>query len=108
MLPHRAQSLLAHLPGDLYRALFEQSPLGMFVFDSNLVIIDSNPRLERILGLPREKVLGFELTRATDRSLLGSLRKALGGETTQYQGPYRSTVSGRTVEVRIAFNPLRD
>src|SRR5690606_20695470 len=44
-----------------YRALFDQSPVGVFLCDRNLRINDVNERLRQITGRPRGQMLGVSL-----------------------------------------------
>ena len=44
-----------------YRALYDQSPAGVFLFDEGLRITDCNARLAAILGVPLETLRGEEV-----------------------------------------------
>ena len=41
-----------------YRALYDGSPVGVFVFDRDLVFVDCNPAFEEILGAPADYYRG--------------------------------------------------
>lgn len=89
-----------------YRALFDQSPVGVFLCDRSLRISDINERLRQITGLPRGRMLGMEL-RDPDQPPVPGLTHAVADATASYDGPYlHPDGSQRWVTVRYA--PLRD
>lgn len=89
-----------------YRALFDQSPVGVFLCDRSLRITDINERLRQITGLPRGRMLGMEL-RDADQPPVPGLTHAVVDAAASYDGPYlHPDGSQRWVTVRYA--PLRD
>ncbi|MFQ3561444.1 SpoIIE family protein phosphatase [Streptomyces gramineus] len=42
-------------------ALFDQSPMGVAVFDTRLRLVRANPALERIHGIPNDQLLGHRI-----------------------------------------------
>ena len=91
-----------------YRALFDQAPVGVFLYDSELRITRCNERLLETLQAAREVVIGFDLRTSRDTRLLPALRAALSGGTGGYEGPYRSTVGGLESWLALRTAPLRD
>ena len=41
-----------------YRALYDGSPVGVFVFDRDLIFLDCNPAFEEIVGAPADHYRG--------------------------------------------------
>lgn len=90
-----------------YRALFDQSPVGVFLCDEALRITHCNSALTRIVGAEYHQILGSHLVSLRDRRLIPGLRAALGGRPASYSGPYRSW-TGEQYHVSIRYAPLRD
>ena len=90
------------------RVLFEQSPVGVMVFDSDLVVTECNERLAAVLRTTRERVLGYCLSAAPHPGLLPLCRAALEGETSNYNGPYSFGHGGEEVWLQGGVSPLRD
>jgi diguanylate cyclase (GGDEF)-like protein/PAS domain S-box-containing protein len=90
------------------RVLFEQSPVGVMVFDRDLVVTECNERLAAVFRTTRDRVLGHSLVAAPHAGLLPLCRAALEGETSNYNGPYSFGYSGEEVWLQGGVSPLRD
>jgi PAS domain S-box-containing protein len=90
-----------------YRTLFEQAPLGVVLFDRDLVITDVNPQFSRILGSSVSPV-GFRLRDVRDPAVLPAFERALRGEMARYEGPYHATTSDARIVISMRVAPLRD
>jgi len=93
---------------ELHRALFQQSPLGIFVFDTELIITECNERLIEILRSSREKLVGFDLHGLKDRRPFHALMEAMTGRVATYEGSYEPTTGMGTVQASFIFSPLLD
>ena len=92
---------------DWFRALFEQSPMGVFVFDTRLRLTTCNARFVQILNTTPEALVGLNLTNLRDQGVMPSLRAALAGTASRYEGPYSATTSTATVIISMVLTPLR-
>jgi len=90
-----------------YRALFDQSPVGVFLCGRDLRITHCNEYLTRVTGAPYEELVGADLISIRDTRLMAGLRAALDGEPAFYEGPFR-TLSGKMLHVSVQYAPLRD
>lgn len=91
-----------------YRALFEQAPLGVFLYDRNGVMTESNLHNAEMMGTTVENLIGFDLHDARDPRVMPHIEASLRGEVSRYEGEYVTTINGRTVETSITFSPLYD
>jgi diguanylate cyclase (GGDEF)-like protein/PAS domain S-box-containing protein len=91
----------------LYRTLFEQSPVGVLLFDTELVIVDCNESFARIIGSPRETIIGLEIPKLRDRRPVDALQAALHGRAGYYEGPYLTTTSDHEVFLTVESAPRR-
>ncbi|HEY8088682.1 MAG TPA: PAS domain-containing protein, partial [Polyangiaceae bacterium] len=91
-----------------YRTLFEQAPVGVFLYDADLVITDFNPRFVAILRSSRERLLGLRMRALRDGRLLPTLERPLLGETGLYEGDYAATTSDAQISLSLRVAPLRD
>jgi diguanylate cyclase (GGDEF)-like protein/PAS domain S-box-containing protein len=92
----------------LYRTLFEQSPVGVLLYDTELLVVDCNESFARTIGSPREAIIGLEIPRLRDRRPVDALRTALEGRSGSYEGPYLTTTSGRETFLTLESAPRRD
>ena len=91
-----------------YRALYDQSPAGVFLYDDALRITECNERLAALLGVPRETLRGMDLGALRPPEMLQALRRALAGDNGAFEGPYTPAGSGATLFVALTTAPLRD
>ncbi len=89
-----------------YRLLFEKSPVGIFQFDNNAIIIDCNDRFIEILKSSREKVMGLDMHNLKDKSVLNACLDAIKGVQGFYEGLYHVTTSDAIVSVSLKTVPF--
>ena len=91
-----------------YRTLFEQAPIGVFLYGRDLVITELNARFAAILRSTPERLLGLDMRQLRDQSVLPTLEQALHGQPAHYEGPYSATTSGAQITISMRVAPLRD
>jgi diguanylate cyclase (GGDEF)-like protein/PAS domain S-box-containing protein len=69
-----------------YRLLLNYSPVGIFHYDTNLVITYCNNRLADILQSKAEHIVGLDMKLLNDQTLLPVLRKAFGIQVVHHEG----------------------
>ena len=104
----RAPQRSTSSPQARYRALVENSPVGIFHFGTDLRITYSNKRLAEILGASPEAIQGFDLHTLDDMSILSILQGALGGQRGAYDGPFALPLSPEVHLLSIHVAPERD
>src|SRR5579885_247588 len=91
-----------------YRVLFNQSPVGVYIFDRDLRITQCNERMAQILQSSRDKIIGMDMQRLKDRSFIPCMEDALKGRDSRHEGFYKSTLSSVSLWLSLHFSPLRD
>ncbi|HET8657102.1 MAG TPA: PAS domain S-box protein [Longimicrobiaceae bacterium] len=89
-----------------YRALFDQSPVGVFLCDLHLRVTRCNDRLPEILGVSIAEIVGVGLREPAGRALLPGLCEARVEQPVVYEGLHSGRQGARWFSVRYA--PLRD
>lgn len=88
----------------LYRMIFNHSPLGIMQFDENGVIVDCNERFLQIIGSTRETVIGFRMLESLhNEELKTAVQAALAGTTGYYEGEYSSVTGNKTTFLGTIF-----
>jgi len=90
-----------------FSAVFDQSPVGIFTYNSSMVLTGANSRFATILDSTIEKLVGLDLTRLKEKAVIPVLEEALRGKVTHYEGPYHATTSDAFRWVRFSASPLR-
>lgn len=91
-----------------YKLLFHKAPIGIFQYDTNLVIIECNDFLINMLGSTREQMIGLDLKTLRDQAILPALRTSLSGREGFYEGPYISTTGDQRIYASMRATPLTD
>ena len=89
-----------------HKVIFQNSPLGMVLFDSDGTIVDCNPPFVNLMGSSREKLIGFCTARRSSPEMRAALAKALAGECAVFENEYTSVTGGLTRDLRVVFNPI--
>jgi len=90
-----------------FRALFDQSSAGVFMYDRDLVVLDCNQQFADIIQAPRERVIGLNLNLLKEKGIITGIREALEGKPAYYEGPYLSTLTGSVPWISSTVSPLR-
>jgi len=91
-----------------YRMIYNNAPLGIIHFDSSGSIMDFNDNFAKIMGAPREKLLGFNmLEELRDQAMLEAVNNALSGQSGYYEGEYTSVTGQHKRFQRAIFQTLK-
>ena len=90
-----------------YRLLFERLPVGVFLYDAEMTLLQVNDAFADIIGSPREKLLGLNLGTLRDRRIMPTLQAAINGKTGAYEGEYLVSTNNSTLQVSIRTAPLQ-
>ena len=88
------------------RTLFENSPLGVFLFDRHLVVTECNARLAAHMDETEESLVGADLGRMAEQRTVPAMERALAGAVGSYEGAFRTGRSGRELWIRFTASPL--
>ncbi len=91
-----------------YRTLFEQAPVGVFLYDRELRIQDFNARFVEILRSTPEKLANLDMRGLRDQRIRPALEQALRGEAAVYEGPYDGSTGPAHLHIALRISPLRD
>jgi len=91
-----------------YRLLFNQSPVGIFYFDTGLHITDCNDRFAQIIRSPRDKIIGLDMNTLRDKTVFSPLADSISGKIGAYEGQYTTTTSSANIWVSLRTAPLID
>jgi diguanylate cyclase (GGDEF)-like protein/PAS domain S-box-containing protein len=91
-----------------YRLLLKHSPVGIFHYDTNLVITYCNEHFADILHNSVDGIVGSNMKTFNDQSILPTSRKALKGEMIHYEGQYYPTFNEASIWIDMTCAPSRD
>ena len=90
-----------------HRALFEQSPIGAFVFDRDARITECNAGFARMMKAEPEQLVGGGLRGMAEPDVVAALEAALSGEAGTFEGAFHGGRNGDSLIVTMHTSPLR-
>lgn len=103
---HQKATEALKLSEERFETIFKDAPAGIYYYDKNLIVIESNNEMLDILQISREKMIGLDLKLLPDKSLDAAMRAAVAGENGFYEGPYTSMIKGLHLWVNLRTSPI--
>jgi diguanylate cyclase (GGDEF)-like protein/PAS domain S-box-containing protein len=91
-----------------YRLLLNHSPVGIFHYDTNLIVTYCNERFADILHNSVDGIVGSNMKTFKDQSLLPALRNALRGGVVLYEDQFCATFYDACIWIDMTCAPSRD
>ena len=90
-----------------HRALFEQVPVGVFVYDRDLRVTECNLELARMMGVAPARLTGGDLRALAGGDVVVALEAAIAGEIGAFEGAFHVAGEGASPMVTMHTSPLR-
>lgn len=91
-----------------YRSLFDNSPVGIVLFDKKFSVISANKKLCEIFQITLEKIVGFSLTTITEPKVHSVIANTIKGIEGEFEGIYTTVSSGVKFFMKLRTTPLRE
>ncbi|MEJ2469099.1 MAG: diguanylate cyclase, partial [Campylobacterales bacterium] len=91
------------------RMMFDQAPIGIFYYDTDLVIVDANRALCHTLQVKPNQLIGLSLKEIPDqRPLQGAYHDNDFTKPGIYEGPYHTKFRDLDLWIKVEFMPIVD
>ena len=91
-----------------YRTLFDQSPIGICIFDKDMTITQCNNAMVNIYQSSYEKIIGLNMHKLNDKTFLPIVEDALKGKTARHESLYETSTSSAKLHLLTSVVPLKD
>ena len=91
-----------------FKAIFQSVPIGILFYDTNLIIQEVNDNFVDFIAAPRDFLIGLDLEKSRDRSLMTAFKAPLEGICGFYEGPYTTLYKQKDLWVSMSSSPLRN
>jgi diguanylate cyclase (GGDEF)-like protein/PAS domain S-box-containing protein len=91
-----------------FKAVFNQAPLGVFIYDEALIIREVNQEFIEFLEAPTDFLIGLSLYSLPDQSVLPALKATIDGIEGFYEGPYTTKYIQKNLWISMHASPLKD
>lgn len=89
--------------------IFDQVPLGLFIYDKDMVLQDINATLCRHLKIDKKQIIGMKLNQIKDRRILKTLEAPFTKHSNGfYKGEYISMLTNTKRYIRLETFPVLD
>lgn len=106
VIEHKREQVALRESEERHRALFNQSPVGVLLYDKDLLVTDCNDRHAEIMGAKaREELIGISLADHRRKDILYLMKQALKGESEYYEGPYQPKRAKQELWLSMSFSP---
>ncbi len=89
-----------------HKIIFENSPLGMILFDAQGAMVSFNDQFVTLMGSTREKLLGFNTALHSPPKMQATIKQALAGNVAVFEDKYVSVTGEKQLYLRVVFNPV--
>jgi diguanylate cyclase (GGDEF)-like protein/PAS domain S-box-containing protein len=103
-----ASESIARTSEERYRLLLDHSPIGIFHFDTELVVTYCNDRYAHISHSTIEEIVGLDIKTLKDQSILTVMRNSLTGEICHFEGPTLSINNNPDGWIEVKCAPSRN
>jgi diguanylate cyclase (GGDEF)-like protein/PAS domain S-box-containing protein len=107
ILHQKAAEALA-LSEERFQTIFQEAPVGIFYYDTNLIVVETNNEIMQTLQIPRKTMIGLDLKKLSDQCLFNAINVSISGEKGFYEGPYTSTFNKLDLWVSFRTSPIYD
>lgn len=93
----------------LYRLVFEDAPIGLFLYDEKSVIRECNDYFVDIIGSSRKELIGLNMIDSLENEgVLKAIKESLEGGAGLYEGDYLSITGHKEFQIKLFCKPMTD
>lgn len=107
ILHQKATEALA-LSEEHFQTIFKEAPTGIFYYDTDLIVVDSNDEMMHILRIDRDRMIGLDMKKLPDTCLNHALNAPLHGEKGYYEGSYTTMINKLSLWITLRTSPIYD
>ncbi len=104
-LHQKALDALA-LSEEHFETIFKEAPAGIFYYNTDLIVVDSNVEMINILKIDRERMIGLDLKQVPDDSLNNAILTVVDGKKGYYEGSYTSMINKLNLWLTLRTSPM--
>ncbi|MDO9208288.1 MAG: EAL domain-containing protein [Sulfuricurvum sp.] len=91
-----------------FEMIFKEAPAGIFYYDTDLIVIDSNIEMMSILQIDPKQMIGLDLKKLPDTCLNDAISAPLRAEKGHYEGSYTTMIHKLDLWIVLQTSPMFD
>lgn len=96
------------LSEERFETIFKEAPTGIFYYDNDLIVLNSNAEMLNILQISRDQIIGLNLNNLPDPCLYDALTATKKGNKGFYEGPYTTMINKLQLWITFKTSPIYD
>lgn len=105
---HEAALADLKLSEERFETIFKEAPAGIFYYDADFVVVETNDEMLKILHIDRDRMIGLDLKKLPDSCLDEALIAPTQGIKGYYEGPYTTMVNRIDLWITLQTTPVFD
>jgi len=97
-----------HLSAERFETVFREAPVGIFLYDTGLKIVEFNQEFSAFLEAPAEFLTGLEMHLLPDQRILPALKAVLDDTGGFYEGRYLTKYKGKEIWINMRTSPVHN
>lgn len=100
------EKLKLEVSEERFKAVFQEAPVGIIIYDLDLVIRDVNQVFSDIVDAPMDKLFELDMNTLPDQRILPTLKAPLDYSDGFYEGEYHTKYIGKDIWISMNTTPL--
>jgi diguanylate cyclase (GGDEF)-like protein/PAS domain S-box-containing protein len=96
------------LTSERFETVFREAPVGIFLYDTDLTILEVNQEFSGFLEAPMDFLIGLNMNQLPDQRILPTVRAAIDNIGGFYEGEYRTKYSRKEIWISMRTSPVLD
>lgn len=92
----------------LFRAIFEQSPSGIFVFDNNYIVTQCNSQMAFLMNTSIENIIGSNLQELKHKNVVPHILQTFKDKNVYYEGCYQISSKDSIIWAFLRLSSIKD
>jgi len=89
-----------------FSTIFQEATVGVFTYNRDLIIQESNKAFASILNAPYDKIINLDMKQLPDQNIRQCLDSVLSDEKGFYEGRYHTKISNKDIWVSMETVPM--
>ena len=91
-----------------YESIFKNVPIGIFFYDTKLIIQEVNQEFMHFLEAPREFLIGLDMNLIKDQRIIPTLKAPFDDIQGFYEGEYRTLYATKDIWISMTTSPIKN
>ncbi|MDA3946649.1 MAG: EAL domain-containing protein [Helicobacteraceae bacterium] len=97
-----------HITEERFETVFREAPVGIFLYDTRLNILEVNQEFYSFLEAPQHYLVGLDMNSLRDKRIMPALQAVLDKLDGFYEGQYKTQYKSKEIWITMRTSPVLD